>query len=220
MPTVPLDQKFHTIAANVATKERGSALVNSQKEIFTMQDVIDTLPSGASGIHSIIKLSSGQSTNVSINPINTASLPALVNILWTTPYVPAQTFTSQDLFIYVQTGVASSNCRILIYSDLNGLPNTKLYESANLDCSTTGIKTATTTFTFTAGTTYWLTLHSDSNPTVWSIQNSGLVQIFVNASLSGISSYKGNATFGSAPTTFPATIVSSGSVPAIWITAS
>ena len=43
MPTVPLDQKFHTIAANVATKERGSALVNSQKEIFTMQDVVNTV---------------------------------------------------------------------------------------------------------------------------------------------------------------------------------
>jgi hypothetical protein len=43
MATVPLDQKFHTIAANVATKERGSALVNSQKEIFTMQDVVNTI---------------------------------------------------------------------------------------------------------------------------------------------------------------------------------
>ena len=39
MAIVPSGQKFHTIAANVATKERGSALVNSQKEIFTMQDV-------------------------------------------------------------------------------------------------------------------------------------------------------------------------------------
>lgn len=47
MPTIPLQQKFHTIAANVATKERGSALVNSQKEIFTMQDIINTVPAGA-----------------------------------------------------------------------------------------------------------------------------------------------------------------------------
>lgn len=41
--SIPLDQKFHTIAANVPTVERGSALVNSQKEIFTMQDVADTV---------------------------------------------------------------------------------------------------------------------------------------------------------------------------------
>jgi adenine specific DNA methylase Mod len=43
MPTVPLDQKFHTIAANVATKERGSSLVNSQKEIYTMEDITSTV---------------------------------------------------------------------------------------------------------------------------------------------------------------------------------
>jgi hypothetical protein len=43
MATIPSGQKFHTIASNVATKERGSALVNSQKEIFTMQDVANTV---------------------------------------------------------------------------------------------------------------------------------------------------------------------------------
>lgn len=43
MATVPSDQKFHTIAANVATKERGSSLVNSQKEIFTMDDITSTV---------------------------------------------------------------------------------------------------------------------------------------------------------------------------------
>jgi hypothetical protein len=47
MATVPLQQKFHTIAANVATKERGSSLVNAQKNIYTMQDIIDTVPAGA-----------------------------------------------------------------------------------------------------------------------------------------------------------------------------
>jgi hypothetical protein len=47
MPTSPSGQKFHTIAANVATKERGSSLVNAQKNIYTMQDIIDTVPAGA-----------------------------------------------------------------------------------------------------------------------------------------------------------------------------
>jgi hypothetical protein len=42
MAIIPLNQKFHTIENSVVTKERGSALVNSQKEIFTMQDIIDT----------------------------------------------------------------------------------------------------------------------------------------------------------------------------------
>ena len=43
MAIIPLNQKFHTIDNSVVTKERGSALVNSQKEIFVTQDIIDTV---------------------------------------------------------------------------------------------------------------------------------------------------------------------------------
>ena len=43
MAIIPLNQKFHTIENSVVTQERGSALVNSQKEIFVTQDIIDTV---------------------------------------------------------------------------------------------------------------------------------------------------------------------------------
>jgi hypothetical protein len=43
MATVPSDQKFHTVAANVQTVERGSSLANSQREIFTMEDITSTV---------------------------------------------------------------------------------------------------------------------------------------------------------------------------------
>jgi hypothetical protein len=43
MATIPTGQKFHTVPSNVQTAERGSALANSQREIYTMQDVIDTI---------------------------------------------------------------------------------------------------------------------------------------------------------------------------------
>jgi hypothetical protein len=43
MAIIPLNQKFHTIDNSVVTKERGSALVNSQKEIYLTQDIIDTV---------------------------------------------------------------------------------------------------------------------------------------------------------------------------------
>jgi hypothetical protein len=43
MATIPTGQKFHTVASNVVTQERGSALTNSQREIFTMQDITDTV---------------------------------------------------------------------------------------------------------------------------------------------------------------------------------
>ena len=43
MALIPLNQKFHTIENSVVTQERGSALVNSQKEIYVTQDIIDTV---------------------------------------------------------------------------------------------------------------------------------------------------------------------------------
>jgi hypothetical protein len=43
MAQVPLGQKFHTVPSNVETRELGSKLANSQREIYTMQDVIDTV---------------------------------------------------------------------------------------------------------------------------------------------------------------------------------
>jgi hypothetical protein len=46
MAQVPSGQKFHTVPSNVQTEEKGSKLANSQREIFTMQDIIDTIPSG------------------------------------------------------------------------------------------------------------------------------------------------------------------------------
>lgn len=47
MATIPSGQKFHTLASFVETEEKGSALVNSGREIYTMQDIIDTVPAGA-----------------------------------------------------------------------------------------------------------------------------------------------------------------------------
>lgn len=43
MALIPLDQKFHTIENSVVTQKLGSALVNSQKDIFVTQDIIDTV---------------------------------------------------------------------------------------------------------------------------------------------------------------------------------
>ena len=48
MAIIPLNQKFHTIENSVVTKERGSSLVNSQKEIYVTQDIIDTVSASIS----------------------------------------------------------------------------------------------------------------------------------------------------------------------------
>lgn len=49
MTQIPSGQKFHTISSSVNTVERGSAAVNARREIFTMQDIIDTVGGGGGG---------------------------------------------------------------------------------------------------------------------------------------------------------------------------
>ncbi len=49
MPEIPLLQKFHTVADDVVTVNRGSAVANANRTIFTMQDIITTVDSSGGG---------------------------------------------------------------------------------------------------------------------------------------------------------------------------
>ena len=46
MATIPSGQKFHTVASTVDTENKGSAGLNAQRTIFTMQDIQDTVTAG------------------------------------------------------------------------------------------------------------------------------------------------------------------------------
>ena len=143
------------------------------------------------GIHALIKPPSGGSATVGLLGGTFAGSAAITNRIYLTPFIPAQTITSASLQINVTALVLLSNSRILIYSDVNGIPTTKLYESANLDCSTTGIKTATTAQTFTAGTTYWIGLHSSSTQAHTSIPVAQLTVLYQSIGSNTITSYRG-----------------------------
>jgi hypothetical protein len=115
------------------------------------------LASGMGGLHILTKPISGRSYNVrrtGTNSGNNFSTSSNTIILY--PFIPANTLTVSSLQISVITLTVGGLIRILVYSDLNGVPSSKLLESTSLDCSTSGIKTYTESFTFTAGTTYWL----------------------------------------------------------------
>jgi len=153
------------------------------------------------GVHTIKKPYTGQKILPIVNANPTAAALGVANRLIAIPYIPNISYTSADLYINILTLLAASNARILIYSDLNFSPDQKLYESANLDCSTIGIKTATTSFSFVAGTVYWLCVHSSSTQTFTGLNPIGLMCI----GSSGTAFYTNaiiTPTFGSAPTTF------------------
>jgi hypothetical protein len=124
------------------------------------------------------------------------------------PFVPSKNFTTSALRINVTTAVASANARILIYSNtINSYkPNTKILETTNLDCSTTGEKSFLYSATFTQGEVYWVAVYSNSTPSITHISSPNLFTLRQEQGLA-VQHIEETYTFGTAPTTFP-TIVS------------
>lgn len=113
---------------------------------------------GGGGLHFAVKPASnvyytGQLVNGSTGSNQTTAANRMTFI----PIIPKVSFTASNFVINVLTAAAGSLTKVLIYSNLNGLPSGKLYESTGLDCSTTGTKTVTASnFVFNADTTYWV----------------------------------------------------------------
>ena len=49
MAIIPNEQQFHTQAEGVDTKNKGSRLANSDRQAFTMQDILDTVAASGGG---------------------------------------------------------------------------------------------------------------------------------------------------------------------------
>lgn len=112
---------------------------------------------GLQGVHTLRNLRSGQYTSTLINTGTTITMTGAVDRIVLTPYIPATQVISQNLSVFVQSNAtAGTLCRILVYSDNNGYAKDKIFESANLDLSTTGIKTALASITFEVGKWYWV----------------------------------------------------------------
>jgi hypothetical protein len=176
---------------------------------------------GASGIHALLIPTTGFVVSNNLTSTGMGSTIQVTNRLMSSPFIPAKTFTSSSLTFRVFTAVASALSKIMIYSDVNGYPTTLLYESANIDCSTTGTKTISTSFTFTAGTIYWLTFWTNSTPTIFTIASTNMYAIRTQGAVpSPANLVSVNLTYGSAPTTLSGTTEASQSMPFIGITQS
>ena len=159
---------------------------------------------GGGAVHVLTKPVSGRTYSVRIDGVaNILNNSTGGNTIYLTPFIPANTLTVSNLQINVTTLAVGGNARILVYSDSNGVPTTKLLESTSLDCSTTGVKTYTASFTFTAGTTYWLGVYSNITVTLSALFCSNLMTISTSPfpANSSFCMLSAAATFGSAPTT-------------------
>lgn len=123
----------------------------------------DLVVGGGGGVHILTKPISGRTYNLRTTGTNggiSSTTPA--NVIVLCPFIPANTLTVSSLQMSVTTLTVGGLIRILVYSDLNGVPSSKLIESTSLDCSTTGTKTYTASYTFTAGTVYWLGYYANA----------------------------------------------------------
>jgi hypothetical protein len=111
MSQVPLGQKFHTVANDVQTSNLGSKLANSNREIYTMQDIVDTVSTAVSSNPQVIDLKVTNGTAVTGTTVNTVSQTILI---------PANTFTSAGGMLefmarYQKTGSAGNqSCNVYL----------------------------------------------------------------------------------------------------------
>ena len=170
------------------------------------------------GAHTLVPPPSGQVTSFLLNAGGLTVTNGVGNRLYVAPYIPASTTTCSSLYINISSGVVASLAKIVIYSDNNGVPGTKIYESASLNCATTGIKTATTTQTFTAGITYWIGIHSSSNQGFQAAQLSSMIPLSMIVGTITASLCFTTSPFGTAPASFGAPTYNNGLMPFVGIT--
>jgi len=141
--------------------------------------------------------------NASIVAGNSSTGIPTANRLDVYPITPNKTLTNISLTINVATLGVGALARLVVYSDSNGFPTTKLFESADINCSTTGDKTALTGLTFTAGTTYWLGFYSNGIATFRTMVIQSLPVIFLpSATTPAVAWSRINTALGTAPSTF------------------
>jgi hypothetical protein len=205
-----LKQDVLTSGTNIKTIN-GSSVLGSG-------DLTISSGTGLKGIHGLVPMSINDAINTAVDA-STLNVPLTLinNRMYAYPFIPNQTFTSGNIYINVTTASAGALGRVLVYSNLNGLPYQKLYESPSLDLSTTGQKTLSlTNLLFNEGVIYWLTFQSQGTAAVTSIPNSSALLLKVNG-LTSYTHYTGTAAIGSAPSIFSVGITGSGGYPMIGI---
>jgi hypothetical protein len=116
----------------------------------------DLVVGGGGGVHAQMILPTGGYYTSVITAASPTSTTGVANYMHLYPFIPMNTVSTSSFMVLCNNNTAGALGRVLIYSNSNALPLNKLYESANIDLSTSGTKTITSAQTFTAGSVYWL----------------------------------------------------------------
>jgi len=196
----------------------------SKLTIQEMDDNLLYLQGKSGGVHTLIKPQTGFSTSNMLTFSTLVNLQVTPDVLLVSPYIPSVAFTSANLFINSPVGSLSGGgptgrpgaggggieiveyfVRIVIYSDNNGVPGSRLFQSSPLDCSSTGIKTAaSSSFAFEAGRTYWIGVFAKDTVAISSINKANAMVLGLFDGTTAYSTITGSSSFAAgAPVTFP-----------------
>ena len=164
---------------------------------------------------------SGQVVATCIGTAGISGVSAAADRMDLYQWVPPRTFTAASAQIRVSTLAASAMVKVVVYdSDSNGRPNTKLIETADMDASSTGNKSATISHTFLQGRTYWIGVRHSAAPSIVAWPLAGVP--FINGDVPSVSAksiLRRNLAYATAaPSTWGWDIadISNGSPAAIW----
>lgn len=212
---------FALVANSTYFYNLADKIVRYKNSTGVVLEIFSAAGGGGAGIHALVKPTTGRRVILSIVAGANTGAQFTINRLVLIPFIPANTFTISSILMNGNIGVAGSLCRLLIYSDNNGVPDAKLYESADLSLALDGFKIASTTFTFNAGTTYWLGFHGGATTAnIIQIQPSSVYAIANNAVTYTDTQtiFYVTAALGSAPTNITSPTAAYSNVPWIALT--
>ena len=138
-----------------STTTQVRARMNGATRILATDDIAFVQP--GTGDHITTSMGSGTTTGTA------AGVAGRFDLF---PFVPRGDFTADLIAINVTTGVASAQGKLLIYgSNALGQPTNRIFESAALDFSTIGFKTASISVTFRKGQVFWIGIRHSSTAT-------------------------------------------------------
>ena len=138
------------------------------------------------------------------------------------PWMPKATVICNGAAVNCTVGVASAVGKFVVYtSDAFGRPDQLLFETADVDLSTAGVKTATITQTFYRGQTYWLGFRHGSTATISTWTGATTPDINGGSPVTtAVKTLQRSLTYATAAPTswvFTSTEINANAAPAIWL---
>lgn len=170
-----------TISPTDAPGAGGDEVVTARGGRSTLSKRLDVMSAASSP--NAVPVAIGRWYDGAFHGANPGTLAGAANRLDLGPFFTSQPLRVDRVAVAVSTAVASALAKIVIYnSNDDGVPDQLIYESGDLDCSTTGGKEVTVDITFDANRVYWLGYRHNSTATLRSIVSSSALNMGMSSS--------------------------------------